>query len=98
MSEVLSESKQRYPHWQQLVFGVFMASRKLKPYFPEHPITVVSSIPMADIIRYSEAIGRVAKWAIELGPYHINYEPRADIKSQSLVDFVNAGHRQMRHH
>ena len=50
VSEVLSKSKQRYPHWQKLVLGVFMESRKLKPYFQEHPITVVSSIPMADII------------------------------------------------
>ena len=33
VSEVLIESKQRYPHWQKLVYGVFMASRKLKHYF-----------------------------------------------------------------
>ena len=43
ISEVLIESKQRYPHWQKLVYGVFMASRKLKQYFLGHPITVVSS-------------------------------------------------------
>ena len=30
VSEVLIESKQRYPHWQKLVYGVFMASQKLK--------------------------------------------------------------------
>ena len=66
-----------------------MASRKLKPYFQEHPITVVSSIPLADIIRNSEATGRIAKWAIKMGPYHINYEPRTAIKSQALVDFLN---------
>ena len=30
ISEVLIESKQRYLHWQKLVYGVFMASRKLK--------------------------------------------------------------------
>ena len=28
VSEVLSETKQRYPHWQKLIFGVFMADRK----------------------------------------------------------------------
>ena len=33
ISEVLIESKQRYPHWQKLVYGVFMASQKLKQYF-----------------------------------------------------------------
>ena len=26
VSEVLSETKQRYPHWQKLVFKVFMAT------------------------------------------------------------------------
>lgn len=33
VSESLTESKQRYPQWQKLIFGVFMASRKLKHYF-----------------------------------------------------------------
>ena len=27
ISEVLIESKQRYPHWQKLVYGVFMESQ-----------------------------------------------------------------------
>ena len=47
MSEVLIESKQRYPHWQKLVYGVFMESQKLKQYFQGHPITVVSSAALA---------------------------------------------------
>ena len=72
-----------------MVLGVFMASRKLKHYFQEHPITVVSSAPLADIIQNREAMGRIAKWAIELGAYHIKYEPRTAIKSQALADFIN---------
>src|SRR3954465_13058055 len=89
VSEVLTSSKQRYPHWQKLFLGVFLASRKLKHYFQEHPITVVSSAPLADIIQNREATGRIAKWAIELGAYHIKYEPRTAIKSQALPDFIN---------
>src|SRR3954470_6307893 len=89
VSEVLTLSKQRYPHWQKLVLGVFMASRKLNHYFQEHPITVVSLAPLADIIQNREATGRIAKWAIELGDYHIKYTPRTAIKSQALVDFIN---------
>jgi len=89
VSEVLTSSKQRYPQWQKLVLGVFMASRKLKHYFQEHPIIVVSSAPLSDIIQNREATGRIAKWAIELGAYHIKYEPRTAIKSQALVDFIN---------
>ena len=72
VSEVLIESKQRYPHWQKLVYGVFMASRKLKNYLQGHPITVVSSAPLGDIIQNREATGRIAKWAIELGPHGLN--------------------------
>ena len=89
ISQVLIESKQRYPHWQKLVYGVFMASRKLKQYFQGHPITVVSSTPLGDIIQNKEATGRVAKWAIELGPHGLKYMPRTAIKSQALVDFIN---------
>ena len=89
VSEVLIESKQRYPHWQKLVYGVFMASRKLKHYFQGHPITVVSSAPLGDIIQNREATGRVAKWGIELGSHGLKYVPRTAIKSQALVDYIN---------
>ena len=89
VSEVLIEYKQRYPHWQKLVYGVFMASRKLKHYFQGHAITVVSSAPLGDIIQNREATGWIAKWAIELGPHDIKYKPRTAIKSQALVDFIN---------
>lgn len=53
-----------------------------------HQVTVVSSSPLGDIIRNREATGRVAKWAVELSPYGIKYEPRTAIKSQVLPDFV----------
>ena len=79
----------RYPHWQKLVYGVFMASRKLKHYFQGHPITVVSSAPLGDIIQNREATGTVANWAIEIGPHRINYLPCTAVKSQALVDVIN---------
>ena len=63
-----------------------MASQLLKQYFLGHPITVVSSTPLGGIIQNREAIGRAAKWAIELGPHGLKYMPRTTIKSQALVD------------
>ena len=68
---------------------VFMASRKLKQYFLCHPITVVSSTPLGDIIQNREATGQVAKWDIELGPHGLKYMSHTTIKSQALVDFIN---------
>ena len=66
-----------------------MASWKLKQYFLGHPIIVVSSAPLGDIIQNREATGRVAKWAITLGPHGLKYVPRTAIKSQPLGDFIN---------
>jgi hypothetical protein len=51
VSEVLMDSKERYPHYQKLVYGVFLAARKLKHYFQEHAIMVVSKAPLYDIIQ-----------------------------------------------
>jgi hypothetical protein len=56
-SEVLMESKQRYPRYQKLAYRVFLASRKLRYYFYDHKITVVSKAPLKDIINSSDTIG-----------------------------------------
>ena len=52
LSEVLSTSKQNYPH-----YGMHFAAKKLKPYFQEHPITVVCTAPLAEIIGSRDASG-----------------------------------------
>lgn len=57
-------------------------------YFESHPVTVVSSFPLGEVIRSREATGRFAKWAIELMGECITYTPRKAIKSQVLADFV----------
>ena len=84
----MKESKQRYPHYQKLAYGVFLAPRKLRHYFQEHPITVVSKAPLTAIINNNDATGRVAKWGIELATFEINYKTRDAIKSQVLADFI----------
>jgi hypothetical protein len=80
VSEVLMESKQRYPHYQKLAYRVFLASRKLRHYFYDHKITVVSKAPLKDIINNSDTTGQVAKWGIELASFDIDY------KSHTAID------------
>ena len=87
LSEVLSTSKQNYPHYQKMTYGVYMAAKRLKHYFEEHPIRVVCAAPVSEIISNKDASGRIAKWAIELSPYVPQYERREAIKSQVLADF-----------
>ncbi|KAK1653369.1 hypothetical protein QYE76_071174 [Lolium multiflorum] len=88
LSEVLSLSKQNYPHFQKMTYGVYMAATKLKHYFEEHPMKVVSEAPILDIMGNKDASGRIAKWAIQLSPYVPVYERRDAIKSQALADFL----------
>ena len=57
LSEVLTSTQQRYLHYQKLVYAIFMTSRKVSHYFDEHPITVVSSAPLSDILNNPDAIG-----------------------------------------
>ena len=54
----------------------------------ECSIMVASEVPLNDIINNRDAMGRIAKWAIELLPFDITYKPRRAIKSQELADFV----------
>jgi ribonuclease HI len=87
LSEVLSTSKQNYPHYQKMTYGVYMAAKKLKHYFQEHLIRVVAEAPISEIISNKDASGRIAKWAIELSPYTPQYDKRDTIKSQVLANF-----------
>jgi ribonuclease HI len=82
ISEVLSETKARYPQVQKLLYTVVLARCKLRHYFEAHPVTVVS-FPLGEIIRNPDAAVKIAKWSVELMGKAIKA-----IKSQILADFV----------
>ena len=88
ISEVLSETKTRYPQIQKLLYAVVLARCKLRHYIEAHPITVVSSFPLGEIVRNREAEGRIVKWSVEIMGETLTYAPRKAIKSQILSDFV----------
>jgi len=67
ISEVLSESKVRYPSIQKILYGILITSKKLRHYFDEYKISVVTDFPLEDILHNRDATGRISKWAVELG-------------------------------
>jgi hypothetical protein len=67
---------------------VVLARRKLHHYFEAHPVTVVSSFPLGEIIHNPDEAGKIAKWSVELMGEMLAYAPRKAIKSQILADFV----------
>jgi hypothetical protein len=88
ISEVLSKTKARYPQVQKLLYEVVLARCKLRHYFEAHPVTVVSSFSLGEIIRKLDAAGRIAKWSVELMGETLAHAPCKAIKSQILADFV----------
>jgi hypothetical protein len=83
LSEVLTLSKQNYPHYQKVMYSMYMAARKLKHYFEEHPIMVVSTTLLSEIIGCKDATGRVAKWerSLPLTPFSTSPGRRSSLRS-----------------
>jgi hypothetical protein len=87
------ESRAQYQPVQKLLYAVLITSQKLRHYFQEYSITVVTNNPLGDILRNQDAFGRISKWTVELDALTIDFKPRTTIKSQALVDFM-AGWRE----
>ena len=51
-------------------------------------MTVVMSFPLGEVVQNQDAIGRIAKSALELMGQGISYAPQMAIRYQVLADFV----------
>jgi hypothetical protein len=71
ISEVLGPSKIKYAQVQKPLCAVLLTARKLRHYFDNHKVRVVTGFPIGDILHNKEAIGRIAKRACELGAHDI---------------------------
>ena len=88
VSSLLQGARSRYSGVQKLLFGLLMASRKLRHYFQAHQITVVTRFPLQRILRNPEATGRIVEWALELSSFDLKYESTSTIQSRALAEFI----------
>lgn len=47
-------------------FALVTAARRLHAYFLAHPVTVLTDLPLRQILQKPDVSGRLAKWAIKI--------------------------------
>ncbi|KAL5561881.1 hypothetical protein UlMin_031628 [Ulmus minor] len=93
VSRALLDPETRYPEAEMVALALMMAAQKLHPYFQAHAILVYTKAPLRKILQNPECSGRLAKWAIELSEFDIEYKPRTSIKGQAVADFISESTR-----
>ena len=88
VSSLLQGARSRYSSVQKLLFGLLMASRKLRHYFQAHEITVVTRLPLQRILHNPDATGRIVEWALELSSFGLKFESTSTIQSRVLAEFI----------
>ena len=79
VSSLLQGARSRYSGVQKLLFGLLMASRKLRHYFQAHEITVVTRLLFQQILHNPDATGRIVEWALELLSFGLKFESTSTI-------------------
>jgi hypothetical protein len=57
------------------MYAVLILSRKLRHYFQEYSISIVTNYPLGDILQNQDATRRISKWAVELSALNIDFKP-----------------------
>ncbi|XP_021999661.1 uncharacterized protein LOC110897017 [Helianthus annuus] len=88
VSHTLNDPETWYAIMEKLVLALIHASRRLRRYFANHVIHVLTNYNIGNILTRPEILGRLAKWAIELGGHNVVFRPRPAINGQVLADFL----------
>ena len=88
VSKSLSKEETQYTYLEQATLALWVAAKKLRPYFQAHPIIVLTNLPLRSSIHKPDLSGRMAQWAIELSEFDIQYKPHLAVKGQVLADFL----------
>lgn len=89
VSKYLLDAETCHTQLEKLALALITATCKLKPYFQCHPIVVLTTYPLKNILHKPELFGRLTKWAVELNEYDIAFQPRTALKSQVFDLIVN---------
>ncbi|KAL6552673.1 hypothetical protein OROHE_008037 [Orobanche hederae] len=84
VSQALHDAKVRYTPLEKLAYALIMSVRKLRPYFFDHQVEVLTTLPLRNILQRPDTCGRLLKWSLEIAQYGITYAPRTASSSSVL--------------
>ncbi|PWA97176.1 hypothetical protein CTI12_AA031470 [Artemisia annua] len=73
ISKALPDVEQSYAASKKLILAMVHATRRLRRYFKDHPIRVLTDKPVERAFLNPDRTRRVIKWAKELEEYDIEY-------------------------
>lgn len=88
VSKVLRPVEMKYLEIKNYLYSLIILAPKLRTYFYVHIITVLTNQPLKHFLQKFDASRRMAKWAVELSKFPINFAPITTIKGQTLFDFI----------
>ena len=88
VSKSLTDAEIRYTHLERAALALRTVAQKLRPYIQAHPVMVLTDLPLRGTIHKPDLSRRMARWAMELSEYGIQYKPRLLKKGQVLANFL----------
>ena len=79
VSRAYRGAESRYTELEKLALALVSAARRLRHYFQSHTIMVVTDQPLKRVLGKPDVSGRLVKWAVELGEFDVQYQPRSEI-------------------
>jgi hypothetical protein len=74
----MSDCETHYNQVQKLLYAVLIIKCKIMHYFKSHPMCLVTSFGLGDIVGNCLTTGRITKWALELMGLDMAYVPPND--------------------
>ncbi|XP_057419037.1 uncharacterized protein LOC130713272 [Lotus japonicus] len=89
VSHALQGAELRYQKIEKAALALIISVRKLRPYFQGFPVVVKTDLPLRQVLQKPDLAGRMVSWAVELSEFGISFEKKGQVKTQTLIDFVN---------
>ncbi|KAK3038600.1 hypothetical protein RJ639_027263 [Escallonia herrerae] len=91
LSSTLVGAELRYTAMEKVCLALVFALQKLKHYLGEHEIRLISRAdPLKYILATPVLTRQLARWAVILHQFNIEYVPQKAVKGQALTDFLAA--------